>query len=205
MQFIDLKAQYHALKDEIHANIREVLDSAQFIGGPFVRELEEKLAAFTGRKHCITCANGTDALQIAYMVAGIGPGDAVFCPDMTFISSTEPAKMFGATSVFCDITPDTYCLCPESLERQIQAVLAEGRLTPKAVVAVDILGNPAIILSSRLSAKNTVCFSLRTLPRASGLPIMGRRPVPLDTLPPPLSFRPNPWLLRGRRRHLHRR
>lgn len=142
MQFIDLKAQYHALRDEIDANIRAVLGSAQFIGGPFVRELEEKLAAFTGRKHCITCANGTDALQIAYMVAGIGSGDAAFCPDMTFISSTEPAKMFGATSVFCDITPDTYCLCPESLERQIQAVRAEGKLTPKAVVAVDILGNP---------------------------------------------------------------
>ena len=115
MQFIDLKAQYRSLKTEIDTNIQAVVDSALFIGGPFVRELEEKLAAFTGRKHCITCANGTDALQIAYMVAGIGSGDAVFCPDMTFISSTEPAKMFGATSVFCDITPDTYCLCPESL------------------------------------------------------------------------------------------
>lgn len=142
MQFIDLKAQYRALKTEIDANIQTVLDSAQFIGGPQVKELEIKLAEFVGRKYCVTCANGTDALQLAYMVAGVGEGDAVFCPDMTFISSTEPAKMFGAASVFCDITPDTYTLCPESLERQIQAVLAEGRLTPKAVVAVDILGNP---------------------------------------------------------------
>ena len=142
MQFIDLKAQYRALKTEIDSNIRAVLDSAQFIGGPQVKELESQLAAFVGRKHCITCANGTDALQIAYMVAGVGEGDAVFCPDMTFISSTEPAKMFGAVSVFCDITPDTYTLCPESLERQIQAVLTEGKYTPKAVVAVDILGNP---------------------------------------------------------------
>ena len=142
MQFIDLKAQYRALKDEIDANIRGVLDSAQFIGGPYVKELEAQLAAFTDRKHCITCANGTDALQIAYMVAGVGAGDAVFCPDMTFISSTEPAKMFGATAVFCDITPDTYCLSPAGLERQIQAVLTEGKLTPKAAVAVDILGNP---------------------------------------------------------------
>lgn len=142
MQFIDLKAQYHALKAGIDANIQAVVDSAVFIGGPYVKELEEKLASFTGRKHCITCANGTDALQIAYMVAGVGAGDAVFCSDMTFISSTEPAKMFGAVSVFCDITPDTYCLSPESLERQIQAVLAEGKLTPKAVVAADILGNP---------------------------------------------------------------
>lgn len=142
MQFIDLKAQYQALKTEIDANIRDVLDSAQFIGGPYVKELETKLAAFTGRKHCITCANGTDALQLAFMAAGVREGDAVFCPDMTFISSTEPAKMFGAASVFCDITADTYCLDPAGLERQIQAVLAEGKLTPKAVVAVDILGNP---------------------------------------------------------------
>ncbi len=142
MQFIDLKTQYQALKADINSNIQAVLDSAQFIGGPYVKELEDKLSAFTGRKHCITCANGTDALQLAYMAAEVGSGDAVFCPDMTFISSTEPAKMLGATSVFCDITPDTYCLCPESLERQIQAVLAEGTLNPKAVVAVDILGNP---------------------------------------------------------------
>ena len=142
MQFIDLKAQYAALKTEINANIQSVLDSAQFIGGPYVKELEKQLAAFTGRKHCITCANGTDALQLAFMACGIEEGDAVFAPDMTFISSTEPAVMFGAVSVFCDITPDTYTLCPESLERQIKAVLAEGKYTPKAVVAVDILGNP---------------------------------------------------------------
>lgn len=142
MQFINLNAQYQALKGEIVANIQSVLDSAQFIGGPYVRELEDKLAAFVGRRHCITCANGTDALQIAYMSLGVGPGDAVFCPDITFVASTEPAKMLGATPVFCDITRDTYNLCPDSLERQIQAVLAEGKLRPKVVVAVDILGNP---------------------------------------------------------------
>ena len=142
MQFIDLKAQYQALKAEINENIQNVLDDGRYIGGPQVKELEEKLAAYVGRKHCISCANGTDALQIAFMVYGIGAGDAVFCPDITFISSTEPSKMLGAVSVFCDIQPDTYNLCPESLERQITAVLAEGKLTPKAVIAVDILGNP---------------------------------------------------------------
>lgn len=142
MQFIDLKAQYAALKDEINENIQEVLNSAAFIGGGFVEELETQLAAFTGRRHCITCANGTDALQLAFMALGVGAGDAVFAPDMTFIASTEPAAMFGAVSVFCDITPDTYTLDPASLERQIQAVIADGKYTPKAVVAVDILGNP---------------------------------------------------------------
>lgn len=142
MKLIDLHLQYAALKGEIDANIRSVLDSAQFIGGPFVSSLEEQLTAFTGRKHCITCANGTDALQVSYMALGVGPGDAVFCPDFTFVASTEAAKLLGATSVFCDIDPHTYCLSPESLERQIKAVLAEGRLMPRAVVAVDILGNP---------------------------------------------------------------
>lgn len=142
MKLIDLHLQYAALKGEIDANIQSVLDSAQFIGGPFVSSLEEQLTAFTGRKHCITCANGTDALQVSFMALGVGPGDAVFCPDFTFVASTEAAKLLGATSVFCDIDPHTYCLSPESLERQIKAVLAEGRLMPRAVVAVDILGNP---------------------------------------------------------------
>ena len=142
MQFIDLKAQYQALKSEIDANIQAVLDSAQFIGGPFVKELEDKLAAYVGRKHCITCGNGTDALQAAYMALGVGPGDAVFCPDCTFIASVEPAYMLGATPVFCDVAMDSYNLDPAALERQIQAVLAEGKLKPRVVVAVDFLGNP---------------------------------------------------------------
>lgn len=143
MQFIDLRSQYAALKTEIDANMQDVLSSAQFIGGKYVKELESQLAAFTGRRHCITCANGTDALQLAYMMLGVGEGDAVFCPDITFVSTTEPAKMFGATSVFCETDAKTYCLDAASLERQIQAVLAEGTLTPKCVVAVDIYGNPA--------------------------------------------------------------
>lgn len=142
MQFIDLRAQYEALKPQIDRNIAAVLDSAQFIGGNFIKEFETQLAEYVGRKHCISCANGTDALQAAYMALGVGHGDAVFCPDCTFISSVEPAYMLGATPVFCDISPDTYNIDAESLERQIQAVVSEGKLTPKVVVAVDFLGNP---------------------------------------------------------------
>lgn len=142
MKLIDLQAQYYRLKSEIDANMQAVLNSAQFIGGPYVSELEAKLAAFVERKHCITCANGTDALHLSYIAIGIEQGDAVFCPDMTFIASVEPAKMLGAVPIFCDITTNTYNLSPQSLERQVRAVLAEGKLTPKAVVAVDILGNP---------------------------------------------------------------
>ena len=143
MNFIDLQAQYRHLKSEIDAGIAAVLAHGQFIMGPEVELFERELASFVGVRHCISCANGTDALQMLYMAYGIGAGDAVFCPDVTFISSVEPACMLGATPVFCDITFDTYNLCPESLERQINAVLAEGKLTPKAVVAVDFLGNPA--------------------------------------------------------------
>ncbi len=142
MEFIDLKAQYRALQGEIDTAMLSAVRAGKYIGGPEVKQLEQELAQYVGRKHCITCANGTDALQIAFMMYGIGTGDAVFCPDITFVSSTEPSKMLGATSVFCDIQPDTYNLCPQSLERQIQAVLTEGKLTPKAVIAVDILGNP---------------------------------------------------------------
>lgn len=175
MEFIDLKAQYRALKPEIDANIQSVLDAAQFIGGPYVRELEERLAAFVGRRHCVTCGNGTEALQLAFMAYGVGKGDAVFCPDVTFIASVEPACMLGATPVFCDITPDTYNLCPESLERQIQAVLAEGKLMPKLVVAVDFLGNPA-----DFSAIAAVCgkYGLPLLEDAAqgfGASYMGKR------------------------------
>lgn len=143
MEFIDLKAQYRALQGEIDANIQRILAGAHFIGGEEVAEFEEKLAAYVGRKHCVSCGNGTDALQLVYMAYGIGAGDAVFCPDMTFIASVEPACMLGAAPVFCDIEPDTYNLDPVSLEAHIQSVLAEGTLRPRAVVAVDFLGNPA--------------------------------------------------------------
>lgn len=143
MEFIDLKAQYRALKDRIDPAVQEVFTSARFIGGENVKRLEADLAEFTGRRHCITCGSGTDALQAAFMVYGVGEGDAVFCPDITFIASTEPAYMLGATPVFCDIERGSYNLSPESLERQVKAVLEEGKLTPRAVIAVDFLGNIA--------------------------------------------------------------
>ena len=143
MEFIDLKAQYRALKDDIDAGIQKVLLDAHFIGGEEVYELEAQLASYIGRKHCISCANGTEALQLVFMAYGIEEGDAVFCPDMTFISSVEPAVMLGASPVFCDIDPDTYNIDPASLEEQIKRVEKEGKLRPKFVVAVDFLGNPA--------------------------------------------------------------
>lgn len=143
MEFIDLKAQYNALKKEIDANISRILAGGRFIGGTEVKEFEKGLASYVGRKRCVSCGNGTEALQLAYMAYGVGEGDAVFCPDMTFIASIEPACMLGASPVFCDIEPDTYNLSPASLEERIIKVVKDGRLRPKAVVAVDFLGNPA--------------------------------------------------------------
>jgi dTDP-4-amino-4,6-dideoxygalactose transaminase len=143
MEFIDLKAQYKMLKESIDKNITDVINSTHFISGKMVEEFEDKLARFLGINHVISCSDGTAALQLIYMAYGIGPGDAVFCPDMTFIASVEPACMLGAEAIFCDIDNKTYNICPNSLERQIKAVIKEGRLRPKAVVAVDFVGNPA--------------------------------------------------------------
>lgn len=143
MEFIDLKAQYQALKNEIDAAISEVLRHGQFILGKEVSLLEQEMSDSLGVKHVVTCGNGTDALMLLYMAYGFQAGDAVFFPDLTFFATVEPAMLLGATPVFCDVKKDNYNMCPENLERQIKAVLREGRLKPRAVVPVDFLGNPA--------------------------------------------------------------
>lgn len=143
MQFRDLKKQYEVLKPEMDAAIGRVLEASNYISGKQVAELEEELAEYVGVKHCITCANGTDALTLALMAWGIGEGDAVFVPDFTFFSSAETVAYEGATPVFTDILEDTFNMDPDSLERAIQAVLAEKKLTPKAIVTVDLFGLPA--------------------------------------------------------------
>lgn len=143
MEFIDLKAQYAALKEEIDDNICKVLASTGFILGEEVQEFEEKLAQYIGVRYAIGCSDGTAALQLIYMAYGIGKGDAIFCPDMTFVASVEPACLLGAEAILCDIDPRTYNIAADSLERQINAVIKEGRLTPRAIVAVDFIGNPA--------------------------------------------------------------
>lgn len=143
MQFIDLAAQYQHLKQRIDKRIQSVLDNGNYIMGPEVEELEIKLAEYVGVKHCITCANGTDALQLAMMVLEIKPGDAVFCPTFTFFATAEVVAYAGATPVFVDSDERTFNICPQDLERRIQQVIAEGKLTPKAIIAVDLFGLPA--------------------------------------------------------------
>lgn len=143
MEFRDLKTQYLNNKESIDTAIQNVLMGGQFIGGEPVSQLEEKLADYVGIKHCVTCANGTDALQLALMAWGIGEGDAVFVPDFTFFSTAEVVPWVGATPIFVDVDKATFNILPESLEEAVQSVLKAGILTPKAVIAVDLFGQPA--------------------------------------------------------------
>ncbi len=143
MQFRDLRKQYYSLREEINKGIEEVLTSAKFISGPQVKELEDKLAAYVGVKHCITCGNGTDALTLALMTWGIGEGDAVFVPDFTFFSSGECPSLEKATPIYVDVDKNTYNLDPIKLEEAIRKVSAEGKYKPKVVIAVDLFGLPA--------------------------------------------------------------
>lgn len=143
MQFIDLAAQYQHLKDKIDARIQTVLEHGNYIMGPEVQELEQKLSEYVGVKHTVSCANGTDALTLALMVLDVKPGDAVFCPTFTFFATGETIAFEGATPVFVDSDEDTFNICPIDLERRIEAVIYEGKLKPKAIIAVDLFGLPA--------------------------------------------------------------
>lgn len=136
MEFIDLKSQYKLLKADIDAGIQRVLNHGQYILGPEVAELEEKLATYTGSKYCISVANGTDALQIAQMALGIGPGDEVITPGFTYIATAETVALLGAKPVYVDIDPRTYNLDPQILEAAI---------TPrtKAIIPVSLYGQCA--------------------------------------------------------------
>lgn len=136
IEFIDLKAQQLRIKDQVDAGIQRVLAHGQYILGPEVSELEEKLAAFVGAKYCITCANGTDALQIAQMALGIGPGDEVITPGFTYIATAETVALLGAKPVYVDIDPRTYNLDPQ---------LLEAAITPrtKAIIPVSLYGQCA--------------------------------------------------------------
>ena len=142
--FIDLAAQQMRLRPRIDAAIARVLDHGGYVMGPEVAAFEKALGAF-GRSSlpALSCANGTDAIALPLMAWEIGPGDAVFCPSFTFAATAEVIPWTGAEPVFVDILHDTYNLDPERLIAAIEAVWAEGRLKPKAVIAVDLFGQPA--------------------------------------------------------------
>ena len=143
MEFRDLKTQYQVLKTQIDKAIQTVLNEGRFIMGRQVKELEETLADYVGVKHCITCANGTDALYMVLMAWDIKAGDAIFVPDFTFFATAEVVSLIGATPVFVDVDPDTYNIDPVKLEVAIKDVTKEGQYRPKAIIPVDLFGLPA--------------------------------------------------------------
>ena len=141
--FIDLHAQYRRLKPDIDAAIARVLEDGRYVMGPAVAELEAALAERAGAAHAVTCASGTDALQIALMAEGIGPGDAVFIPSFTFTATAEVVALIGAAPVFVDVVEETYMIDPAQLAAQVARVAEEGRLVPRAVIAADLFGQAA--------------------------------------------------------------
>ena len=142
IEFIDLAAQQRGIRSRIDAAIARVLDHGQYIMGPEVARLEASLSEFCGAKHVISCASGTDALLIAMMAKGIGPGDAVLCPDFTYTATPETVALLGATPVFVDVKGDTFNIDPAGLDAGLAAA-RQHKLTPKAVIAVDLFGLPA--------------------------------------------------------------
>lgn len=175
MQFRDLKQQYQVLKKDIDAAMVEVATNCNFINGQQVKDLEKELAEYVGVKHCITCGNGTDALTMAMMAWGIGEGDAVFVPDFTFFSSGEIVSHAGATPVFVDVDSDTFNISGEALEKAIVKTIEEGKLVPKAVVAVDLFGLPANFEEVKIIADKYKVLVLEDGAQGFGGNIGGRR------------------------------
>ena len=175
MEFCDLKTQYQRLKTDIDAGIQRVLDHGQYILGPEVAELEEKLAAFVGAKHCITVANGTDALQIAQMALGIGPGDEVITPGFTYIATAETVALLGAKPVYVDIDPRTYNLDP---------ALLEAAITPrtKAIIPVSLYGQCADMDAINAIAAKHGLPVIEDAAQSFGATYKGKRSCNLSTI-----------------------
>jgi len=142
MEFIDLKRQRARLEPELTQRIDAVLAHQSFIQGPEVGELEKALGAFCGAAHVVTCANGTDALQVALMALGIGPGDAVFVPSFTYTATAEAILLLGATPVFVEVDDASFNVDLAAAEAEISAIAAEGQLRPAALITVDLFGAP---------------------------------------------------------------
>lgn len=175
MEFRDLKKQYRVLKSDIDAAMIDVASSGGYIGGKYVTELESQLAEYVGVKHCISCANGTDALSLALMAWDIKEGDAVFVPDFTFFASAEVVSFARATPTFVDVEENTFNISPTDLERQIESVIAEGKLTPKVIITVDLFGLPANYPQIRLIADKYNLLILEDSAQGFGGAIGGKR------------------------------
>ncbi len=173
--FLDLKAQQARLAGTLKPRIDAVLAHCQFVLGPEVAELEGRLAAYCGARHCVGVSSGTDALQIAMMAEGIGPGDAVFLPAFTYTATAEVPLLLGATPVFVDVDPRTFQIDPTHFEARIEAVRAAGRLRPRAVVGVDLFGQPADWPALNRIATRHDLFTLDDLAQSFGASLHGQK------------------------------
>ena len=175
MRFLDLPAQQARIADDLRRRIAAVLEHCNFILGPEVAELERQLAAFCGAAHCVAVSSGTDALQIALMAEGVGPGDAVFLPAFTYTATAEVPLLLGATPVFCDVDPHTFQISPASLAQRIATVRAEKRLRPRALIGVDLFGQPADWPRLRELAAREGMFALDDCAQSFGASLHGAR------------------------------
>ena len=175
IEFNDLGAQYQHLKKEIDQGISKVIADCHFISGPQVEELEKELCIYTGRKYCVSTSNGTDALLMPLMAKGIGAGDAVFVPAFTFFATAEVVSLVGATPVFCDVDEHTFNLNPKFLSKQIEKTIQEGKLKPKAVIAVDLFGLPADFIALESICKKYGLYLIEDAAQGFGGAINGRK------------------------------
>ena len=172
--FLDLKAQQARIAADLRRRLDGVLAHCQFILGPEVAELEAELAKLGGAKHCVAVSSGTDAIQIAFMAEGIGPGDAVFLPAFTYTATAEVPLMLGAVPVFVDVDPRTFQIDAAHLERRIAEVRRAGKLRPRALIGVDLFGQPADWPALNAIAARENLFTLDDLAQSFGCTLQGR-------------------------------
>jgi dTDP-4-amino-4,6-dideoxygalactose transaminase len=172
--FVDLRMQRRRLGRSLDEAVQRVMDHGQFILGPEVTQLENQLSAFAGAKHCVSCANGTDALGLVLIAEGVGPGDAVFVPAFTFAATAEVVSWVGATPVFVDVIEDTFNLDPARLETAIALGKRQG-LRPRAVIPVDLFGQPADYTALAPIAAAHDMFVLCDAAQSFGASLGGRR------------------------------
>lgn len=176
--FIDLKSQQERIRPRLLERIHRVLAHGQYIMGPEVEELEERLAAYVGVRHAVCCSSGTDALLMILMAKGVGPGDAVFTTPFTFIATAEVIRLLGATPVFVDIAPDTYNLDPLALQAALENFAGSprgARLRPRGIIAVDLFGQPAEYDPINTLAREWRLFVVEDAAQSFGALYRGRR------------------------------
>jgi len=175
LPFLDLKAQQARMAASLRPRLEAVLAHCQFILGPEVAELEQRLAAYCGAKHCVGVSSGTDALQIAMMAEGIGPGDAVFLPAFTYTATAEVPLLLGATPVFVDVDRRTFQIDPAHLTRRIAETRAAGKLRPRALIGVDLFGQPADWPALNAIAAQEGLFTIDDLAQSFGASLHGAK------------------------------